>query len=79
MASLLVRKLEPELIERLKKRAVAHGRSLEAEHREILRAAVEPDIRGQEIYELLRRGAVFDEEMKPEDWRLPDLGEPAEL
>lgn len=35
--SLHVRKLEDELIARLKRRAARHGRSTEAEHREILR------------------------------------------
>jgi hypothetical protein len=59
--------------------APRHGRSLEAEHREILRAAVASEICGQDLYDLLRRSAVFDEQMKPEDWRLPDPGKPAEL
>jgi len=35
--NLHVRNLEDELIARLKRRAVRHGRSTEAEHREILR------------------------------------------
>jgi plasmid stability protein len=35
--SLLVRNLDDELIGRLKQRAARHGRSTEAEHREILR------------------------------------------
>jgi len=35
--NLHVRNLEDELITRLKRRAVRHGRSTEAEHREILR------------------------------------------
>jgi len=37
MAQLIVRNLESELIYRLKLRAAQHGRSMEAEHREILR------------------------------------------
>jgi plasmid stability protein len=40
MAQLIVRNLEPEFIHRLKLRAVQHGRSMEAEHRGILRQAV---------------------------------------
>jgi antitoxin FitA len=40
MPDLIVRKLEPEVIEALKKRAAAHGRSAEMEHREILRDAL---------------------------------------
>jgi hypothetical protein len=40
MGSLIVRGIDAELITRLKGRAVAHGRSAEAEHREILRHAL---------------------------------------
>jgi antitoxin FitA len=36
MTSLTVRNLDPDLIEVLKQRASAHGRSAEAEHRAIL-------------------------------------------
>ena len=39
---LVVRDLPADLVRRLKDRAVAHGRSAEAEHREILRAALSP-------------------------------------
>jgi plasmid stability protein len=38
--SLHVRNLDDELIARLKRRAARHGRSAEAEHREILRQAL---------------------------------------
>jgi len=38
--SLSVRNLDDELIARLKRRAARHGRSAEAEHREILRQAL---------------------------------------
>ena len=38
--NLHVRNLDDELIMRLKRRAARHGRSAEAEHREILRAAL---------------------------------------
>ena len=37
MAQLIVRNLEEALVARLKRRAAEHGRSAEAEHREILR------------------------------------------
>ena len=40
MASLHVRKLDDDLVERLKVRAAESGRSVEAEHREILRRAL---------------------------------------
>jgi plasmid stability protein len=39
-AQLIVRNLEDEIVEALRKRAARHGRSAEAEHRLILRAAL---------------------------------------
>ncbi|KQV90299.1 hypothetical protein ASD15_23575 [Massilia sp. Root351] len=41
MAQLLVRNLDPELVEALRRRAVGSGRSAEAEHRDILRSALQ--------------------------------------
>jgi antitoxin FitA len=79
MAALLVRKLEAELIERLRRRARAHGRSVEAEHREILRAALAPQLSGKELFELLRQGEPFPAEADPDSWRVDDRGEPADL
>jgi antitoxin FitA len=40
MPDLLVRGVDEEIVQALKERAVAHGRSAEAEHREILAAAL---------------------------------------
>jgi plasmid stability protein len=40
MAQLIVRNLEDEVVKRLKRRASESGRSVEAEHREILREAL---------------------------------------
>lgn len=40
MAQLIVRRLEEVLVRKLRARAVQHGRSTEAEHREILRQAL---------------------------------------
>jgi len=40
MANLVVRKLDPLIVESLKKRAALHGRSAEAEHRAILESAL---------------------------------------
>ena len=37
MSQLIVRNLDPLVVEALRRRAAAHGRSAEAEHREILR------------------------------------------
>lgn len=42
--NLHVRNLDDELIVKLKIRAARHGRSAEAEHREILRQALEADV-----------------------------------
>ena len=42
--NLHVRNLEDDLIARLKTRAARHGRSAEAEHREILRQALETEV-----------------------------------
>jgi plasmid stability protein len=42
--NLHVRNLDDELIARLKRRAVRHGRSTEAEHREILRQALAGEV-----------------------------------
>ena len=43
MATLTVRNLEDDVVRRLRVRAAEHGRSAEAEHREILRAALASD------------------------------------
>lgn len=40
MANLLVRNLDESLVQSLRERAAAHGRSAEAEHREILASAL---------------------------------------
>ena len=40
MSRLLVRDLEPEIVLALKKQATKHGRSAEAEHREILKQSL---------------------------------------
>jgi len=42
--NLHVRNLEDDLIARLKRRAARHGRSAEAEHREILRQALAVEV-----------------------------------
>ena len=43
MARLTVRKLSMQVVDALKQRATAHGRSVEAEHREILRKTLLAD------------------------------------
>lgn len=39
-SNLVVRNVEPDVVQALKEAAAAHGRSAEAEHREILRTAL---------------------------------------
>ncbi len=55
MAQLIVRNLPEELVKKLKLRAARSGRSAEAEHREILRSALEPPESGERLRELLAR------------------------
>lgn len=43
MTQLIVRNLKDEIVRELKLRAARHGRSAEAEHREILREALLPE------------------------------------
>jgi antitoxin FitA len=66
MATLIVRKLDDDLVQRLKARAKAHGRSAEAEHRLILQEALspKPKMTGAELWEALRgTGPFFDDQM----------------
>jgi plasmid stability protein len=53
MAQLIVRNIDEELVRLLKIRAAEHGRSAEAEHRDILREALQPQGYGQSIKALL--------------------------
>jgi plasmid stability protein len=53
MAQLIVRNIDDELVRRLKARAAQHGRSMEAEHREILRQALKEPLAAPSFKELL--------------------------
>lgn len=56
MAQIVVRNLEEDVKQRLKRRAVLHGRSMEEEVRDILREAVrDPDSRYGLGTEIVRR------------------------
>ena len=55
MAQLVVRNLDEELVAKLKLRAAEHGRSTEAEHREILREVLNQEPRRQLFRELAAR------------------------
>jgi len=43
MSQLIVRNLDETIVQALKEQAARHGRSAEAEHREILKEALAPD------------------------------------
>jgi plasmid stability protein len=51
MAQLIVRNVDEDLVRALKTRATQHGRSMEAEHREILRVTLAADVRGTSFKE----------------------------
>jgi len=57
MAGLSVRNLDPDLLARLKRRAALHGRSAEAEVREILKTTLsgEPEVGFEDLAAELRR------------------------
>jgi plasmid stability protein len=67
--SLHVRNLDDELVARLKRRAARHGRSAEAEHREILRQAlsVEPEASFEELAAQLRKLTAAREQTPSEE------------
>jgi len=50
MAQLTVRKMDDRVVRALKQRAASHSRSAEAEHREILRAALLQDDTAKESF-----------------------------
>jgi plasmid stability protein len=65
MASLHVRNVDDDVVERLKARASQNGRSAEAEHRAILKAALVWDERPRvDIEDWQRRAAAFRESLK---------------
>src|SRR5436305_13224862 len=75
---LIVRNLEEDVIRELKLRAARHGRSAEAEHREILRQALLPAKgRTRPLKDLLLAIPSVGEDSDFE--RLPDTGRDVEL
>jgi plasmid stability protein len=53
MSQLIVRNVDPGIVKALKRRAASHGRSAEAEHREILRAALADESNAEAFKTLL--------------------------
>jgi antitoxin FitA len=64
VGQLTVRKIDDEIIRRLKIRAAQHGRSAEAEHREILKQALLPESQ-MDVDEWLRRARELRERLGP--------------
>jgi antitoxin FitA len=87
MATLIVRKLDDDLVQRLKARAKEHGRSAEAEHRLILQEVLchRPKMTGAEFWEALRKdGPLLEdddeffkvlEELRHQPVQVPDFPE----
>lgn len=74
MAQLTV---EDDLVRELEQRAERNGRSVEEEHRQILRNALQPNNPGSSLKELLSQ---MPEGAEDEDFRrVDDLGRPADL
>ncbi|MCP4664073.1 MAG: DNA-binding protein [bacterium] len=76
MPQLLVRNLDQEIVHELKVRAARHGRSAEAEHREILRQALLPKPR-RSLKDLLSAMPDVGEDADFE--RVRDMGREVEL
>jgi plasmid stability protein len=62
MSQLLVRELDQDLVEALKRRAASHGRSAEAEHREILRVTLFGQPAKRPLKELLAAMPYFEDD-----------------
>ena len=72
MGQLTVRKVDDELIRRLKIRAAEHGRSAEAEHREILKQALLQEAK-PDFGAWLRKAKAVSDRIGPlpdESWRI---------
>ncbi len=77
MTQLIVRNLEEEVVRELKLQAARHGRSAEAEHREILREALLPEKKRRSVKEILLAMPPVGEDSDFE--RIPDRGRDVEL
>ena len=77
MGQLIVRNLDDDLVRELKMRAARHGRSAEAEHREILKAALGPERGNSSLKQLLLSMPAVGEDKDFE--RSRDLGRQVEV
>lgn len=62
MAQLIVRNLDPDLVAELRRRAAQNGRSMEAEHRELLRSVLKPGRKRTPLKALLLRMPAIGED-----------------
>jgi antitoxin FitA len=77
MADLIVRNIDEELVRELRLRAARNGQSVEEEHRQILRRALEPSPFSSSLKELLEQmpDGCTDEDLE----RSQDRGRPVTL
>ncbi len=73
VAQLIVRNLDEDLVQRLKRRAAANGRSAEEEHRQLLSQALRPEGLGQALLAMPDVGDDADFERQPDLPRELDL------
>ena len=73
VAQLIVRNLDEDLVQRLKYRAAAHGRSTEEEHRQLLRQVLRPEGLGAALLAMPDVGADTDFERQSDLPRELDL------
>ena len=73
MAQLIVRNLDEDLVARLKRRAAAHGRSAEEEHRQLLRQVLRPEGLGEALLAMPNVGDDADFERQGDLPRKLDL------
>lgn len=74
MGQLLVRNLDDELVQQLKVRAARHGRSMEAEHRKILREVLTEQKEEKEVPSFKSLLSEMPELPEDELQRQDDLG-----
>ena len=77
MAQLIVRNLDEEIVRRLKVRAARHGRSAEAEHRDLLRQTLIGANPAKSLKDLLLEMPDVGDDADFE--RAPDLGREVDL
>ena len=73
MAQLIVRNLDDDLVQRLKLRAAANGRSTEEEHRQLLRQVLRPEGLGEALSAMPNVGDDADFERQADLPRELDL------